>query len=463
MKLSLAQIGRAMQAVGDFENSQDLVASRVQTDSRLVQPGDLFVCIAGQRFDGHNFAREAVHKGALAVVVERPLLDLSSDVPMLLVQDSIQALADLASYWRRQFQGRVIAVTGSAGKTSVKEMIASILAQAAVVDKNYKNWNNRLGVSLSVLGMHGREDYWVLEAGVSEWGEMDALAAVLAPDVAVMVNVGPAHLQGLQSVEGVAREKLRLVEAVSPGGAAVISSDYPELMQMMPGREDLRILTFSTRTEVPGDFRLAGMGRGWAGECEVRIEEESGTFVLQLPGDMPWIGENVLAASVVSRHLGCSVSDIQTGLSHVRLPEHRGHLVKCGRLTILDDCYNANPLSMRWALDWARERAGSDPLILILGEMKELGAQAESCHSDLGFWAGQTGADHVLYFGNYGQSVHQGFDLAGGKDFHHIQGPEDFIRLWPKLGITSGLVLVKGSRGCALERFVHLLQQEIRV
>lgn len=462
MKLSLAQIGQAMQAVGDFENSQDLLASRVQTDSRLVQPGDLFVCITGQRFDGHNFAREAVHKGALAVVVERPLLDLSSDVPMLLVQDSIQALADLGSYWRRQFQGRVIAVTGTAGKTSVKEMIASILAQAAVVDKNYKNWNNRLGVSLSVLGMHGREDYWVLEAGVSELGEMDALAAVLAPDVAVMVNVGPAHLQGLQSVQGVAGEKIRLVEAVTPGGAAVVSRDYPELMQALPEREDLRVLTFSTRNEVPGEFRLAHMGRGRDGECKVRIEEEGDGFALHLPGHMSWIGENVLAAAGVCRYLGCSVSDIQTGLTHLQLPEHRGHLVKCGPLTILDDCYNANPLSMRWALDWARERAGSDPLILILGEMKELGDRAESCHSDLGFWAGQAGADYVFYFGNYGQSVHQGFDLAGGKDLHHIQGPEDFIRLWRKLGINSGLVLVKGSRGCALERFVHLLQQELR-
>ncbi|MDZ7758910.1 MAG: UDP-N-acetylmuramoyl-tripeptide--D-alanyl-D-alanine ligase [Desulfovermiculus sp.] len=462
MKLSLAQIGQAMQAVGDFENSQDVVASRVQTDSRLVQPGDVFVCITGQRFDGHNFAREAVHKGALTVVVERPLLELSSEVPMLLVQDSIQALADLAAHWRRQFQGRVVAITGTAGKTSVKEMIASILAQSAVVDKSYKNWNNRLGVSLSVLGMHGREDYWVMEAGVSEMGEMDDLAAVLAPDVAVMVNVGPAHLQGLHSVAGVAGEKSRLVEAVVSGGVAVISRDYPQLVQAVPAREDIKVVTFSTQADSSGDFRLASMGRSPVGGLDLHIEDGAQGFALHLPGELSWIGENVLAAASVTRYLGSSVSDIQTGLSHLRLPEHRGHVVPCGPMTIFDDCYNANPLSMRWALDWAGENAGTGPLILILGEMKELGDRSESCHWDLGFWAGKTGAAHVFFYGNYAQAVRQGYDRAGGKNLHHIQGQEDFIHLWRELGIDSGLVLVKGSRGCTLERFVHLLQQEFR-
>ena len=462
MKLSLTQIGRAMQAVGDYENSQDLVALRVQTDSRLVQPGDLFVCIAGQRLDGHNFAREAVHKGALAVVVERPLLDLSSEVPMLLVQDSIQALADLAAYWRRQFQGRVVAVTGTAGKTSVKEMTASILAQGAVVDKNYKNWNNLLGVSLSVLGMHGREDYWVLEAGVSERGEMDDLAAVLAPDVAVMVNVGPAHLQGLQSVDGVAREKSRLIEAVPPGGAALVSRDYPELVQAMPGRKDIQVWTFSTRADSQADFRLVHMGRGQAQGYELHIQDGQGGFDVHLPGDRCWIGENVLTAACVTRFLGCPVPEIQAGLSDLRLPEHRGHMITCGPITILDDCYNANPLSMRWALDWAGEKAGSGQLVLILGEMKELGDRSETCHRDLGFWAGKTGAAHVFFYGSYEQAVRQGYERAGGQSLHAIKGQEEFIHLWRELGIDSGLVLVKGSRGCALERFVHLLQQELR-
>lgn len=462
MKLSLAQIGQAMQAVGDYENSQDLMSTRVQTDSRLVQPGDLFVCILGQHFDGHNFAREAVHKGALAVVVERPLLDLSSEVPMLLVQDSIAALAALAAFWRTQFQGRVVAVTGTAGKTSVKEMIASILEQGADVGKNYKNWNNLLGVSLSILGMHGREDYWVLEAGVSETGEMEDLAAILAPDVAVLVNVGPAHLQGLSSVHGVAKEKARLMETVSAKGVAVINLDYPELVQAISEQRDVSILTFSAWADTVADCLLVeeqtdpGTGHTLRMRCqETRIE-------LHLPTERSWIGENVLAAACTTRYLGCSPVDIQAGLARVCLPEHRGQIIECGLMTIIDDCYNANPLSMRWALNWARAKAGTDPLILVLGEMKELGEQAETSHQELGSWAACTRAAHVFYFGDYEQAFRKGFVQAGGTGLSHVMDEGEFLRLWRKLGVQSGLVLVKGSRGCALERFVSLLQQELR-
>lgn len=462
MKLSLAEIGQAMQAVGDYENSQDLMAVRVQTDSRLVQPGDLFVCISGQRFDGHNFAREAVHKGALAVVVERPLLDLSSEVPMLLVQDSIQALADLAVFWRTLFQGRVIAVTGTAGKTSVKEMIASILEQGADIGKNYKNWNNQLGVSLSILGMHGREDYWVLEAGVSETGEMEALAAILAPDVAVIVNVGPAHLQGLSSVHGVAQEKTRLAETVPAKGMVVINQDCPELVDAMSKQRDVPVLTFSPRADTDADCLLVqeriDPGTGY----DVRMRCRELDIDLQLPAERSWIGENVLAATCTTSYLGCTPVDIQAGLARVCLPEHRGQMIECGRITIVDDCYNANPLSMRWALNWARSKAGSGPLILVLGEMKELGEQAETSHQELGGWAASTRAAHVFYFGDHDQAFRKGFEQAGGTGLSYVAGEGEFLRLWRKLGVKSGLVLVKGSRGCALERFVYLLQQELR-
>ncbi len=462
MKLSLAHIGQAMQAVGDYENSQDLIASGIQTDSRLVQPGDLFVCISGQRFDGHSFAREAVHKGALAVVVERPLLDLSSEVPMFLVHDSIQALTDLAAYWRRQFQGRVIGVTGTAGKTSVKEMVAAILEQRGVVGKNYKNFNNQLGLSLSILAMNGREDYWVLEAGVSEKNEMEVLADVLAPNVAVMVNVAPAHLQGLDSVAGVAREKAKLVQAVPVGGAAVFSLDYPELTQAISNREDIFSCSFSLRSEGKADLCVDHQGNDAAGDYRLAVKGQDGRIELCLPGARSWVKENILAAVSVAWYLGVPASDIQDGLGRVKLPEHRGQILTCGGLTILDDCYNANPLSMRWALDWAREKAGSRDLVLILGEMKELGDQAEPSHRELGTWAAETGSGQVVYFGGYEQAFGQGFEQAGGKALHLVQSEEQFARLWPQLNVHSAVVLVKGSRGCALERFVQHIQQEHR-
>ncbi|MFW6314593.1 MAG: Mur ligase family protein [Desulfohalobiaceae bacterium] len=203
--MTLAEVGRAMQAVGEYEDHSEQQVQRIQTDSRLVEPGDLFVCLQGENLDGHNFARDAVHKGALGVVSEKPLWDLHIEVPVLLVQSSLQALGQLAAYWRSKFQGRVLAVTGSAGKTTVKELLASILGQRSQVGKNFKNWNNELGLPLSILGFSCREQYWVLEAGISKKGDMDILGQILNPDLALVVNVGPAHLQGLQDLGGPAR------------------------------------------------------------------------------------------------------------------------------------------------------------------------------------------------------------------------------------------------------------------
>jgi UDP-N-acetylmuramoyl-tripeptide--D-alanyl-D-alanine ligase len=183
---------------------------------------------------------------------------------------------------------------------------------------------------------------------------------------------------------------------------------------------------------------------------------------LQLPAERSWIGENVLAATCTTSYLGCTPVDIQAGLARVCLPEHRGQMIECGRITIVDDCYNANPLSMRWALNWARSKAGSGPLILVLGEMKELGEQAETSHQELGSWAASTRAAHVFYFGDHDQAFRKGFEQAGGTGLSYVPDEGEFLRLWRKLGVKSGLVLVKGSRGCALERFVYLLQQELR-
>jgi UDP-N-acetylmuramoyl-tripeptide--D-alanyl-D-alanine ligase len=463
MKLSLAHIGQAMQAVGDYENSHELMAIRVQTDSRLVQPGDLFVCIQGECFDGHNFAREAVHKGALAVVVERPLLDLTPEVPVLLVHNSVQALADLAAYWRSQFQGIVVAVTGTAGKTSVKELIASILAQKATVGKNYKNWNNKLGVALSILAMSGREDYWVLEAGVSEIGEMEELSAILTPDLAVMVNVGPAHLQGLHTVQGVAREKAQLLKTIPKGGVAIVSQDYPELIQAVPRREDIVLRTFSVYSDSGADCFLF-QTKGQVKEDEnLVIMAQGQDLELNLPTGRFWILENILAASCAARHLGCALHDIQAGINRLCLPEHRGDTIECGHVTILDDCYNANPLSMRQALKWAKQRADAKSLVLILGEMKELGAQAEFWHEELGGWSADLDPTTVFYSGDHEQAMRRGFERCGGTCLYPVESEKEFLSLWRSIGLQSGVVLIKGSRGCALERFVRILQRELKV
>ncbi|MFO8031922.1 MAG: UDP-N-acetylmuramoyl-tripeptide--D-alanyl-D-alanine ligase [Desulfohalobiaceae bacterium] len=461
MKLTLAEVGQAIQAVGEYEEHSEQLVQRIQTDSRLVEPGDMFVCLQGENLDGHNFAREAVHKGAMAVVSERPLWDLHIEVPVLLVQSSLQALGQLAAYWRNKFQGRVLAVTGSAGKTTVKELLASILGQRSQVGKNYKNWNNELGLPLSILGFSCREHYWVLEAGISKKGDMDILGQILNPDLALVVNVGPAHLQGLQDLAGVAREKARLLHYLRPGGLGVVSRDYPELTQRLPLREDMRLIPFSTR---PGEARLQGtyLGLQPSGKSRFELDLEGQVLDLDLELHGEFMLENLLAACSAAWSLGLDPEAIRLGLQQADPPEHRGQVKRLGKFLVIDDCYNANPLSMRCALEHAQALASKGQLYLILGDMKELGQQSEEAHEDLGRSVAELEPSGVFYIGEYASQFQAGYTSQGRAEvLHLLRDVQEILPCWRKLGPRQGILLIKASRGCRLERCLQLLGPEL--
>ncbi len=461
MKLTLAEVGRAMQAVGEYEDHSEQQVQRIQTDSRLVEPGDLFVCLQGENLDGHNFARDAVHKGALGVVSEKPLWDLHIEVPVLLVQSSLQALGQLAAYWRSKFQGRVLAVTGSAGKTTVKELLASILGQRSQVGKNFKNWNNELGLPLSILGFSCREQYWVLEAGISKKGDMDILGQILNPDLALVVNVGPAHLQGLQDLGGVAREKARLLHYLRPGGLGVVSRDYPELKQRLPVREDMRLVSFST---IPSQAKFHGqyLGLQTSGKSRFQLDLEGHVLDLELDLHGKFMLENLLAACSTAWSLGLDPEAISLGLQQTVLPEHRGALRELRDFIVVDDCYNANPLSMRCALEHVSSLAGQGNLYLILGDMKELGDRAEEEHENLGRFVAELDPSGVFYIGEYTDQFRAGYLSKGRAEILQLmQNVHDLLPCWRKLDPRQGILLIKASRGCRLERCLQLLRPEL--
>lgn len=461
MRLTLAETGQAMQAVGEYETYTEQVVRRIQTDSRLVEPGDMFVCLQGENLDGHNFALEAVHKGALAVVAERPLWDLHIEVPLLLVQNSLQALGMLASYWRSKFQGRVLAVTGSAGKTTVKEILASIISLRYDVGKNFKNWNNELGVPLSMLGFSCREQYWVLEAGVSKKGDMDALGQMLAPDLALVVNIGPAHLQGLQDIKGVAREKARLLHYVRPGGQGVVNCDYSDLIRRIPAREDMRLVYFSARGG-QAKFKGAYLGLNAYNRSLFKLDLDGEAISVELELQGEFMLENILAACTAAWMLGLDPDAICKGLQQVRIPEHRGQIKKQGPFLIIDDSYNANPMSMRCALEHAKQIAGSGDLYLVLGDMKELGARAKQEHEDLGRFVAGIGARHVFYIGDYARHFQTGYNTRQQSDnLHLLPEVRALLPSWQALNPNQGTLLVKASRGCRLERCLQILGPEL--
>ena len=457
------QLDEVIQATGAATNGfagKGIEISGVRTDSRLVRTGDLFVCLPGENADGHAFAEDALQRGASAVMAQKPMPQIGERVPVLRVEDCLIALGDLGARWRDRFGGTVVGITGSAGKTSLKELLAAILAQRARTAKNYKNWNNRLGVPFSLLGFSGGEDYWVLEAGVNQAGEMDELARILRPDVGLIHNIGPVHLEGLGGEDGVAREKSKLAASVPDGGLVLISADYPLLNEALPGRPDVRTVRFSCergRARYTGEY----MGRT-GGVAKYRLDLD-GTVLEVTPGfQAGYQLENILAAAVAAWELGCTVGDIEAGLASAEMPEHRSQIFHVGGWTLIDDCYNANPLSVRLALESAGEMGGSAAFVAFLGDMLELGETSEAAHYEMGREAALRGVDHLLYSGRYIREVERGYREAGGRDGPRpVETSEELAAFCRGLEASGGTVLLKASRGCRLERFLQVLQKEL--
>jgi UDP-N-acetylmuramoyl-tripeptide--D-alanyl-D-alanine ligase len=453
--MMLSEILAATGAVGDLGDVGNPVFDGVCTDSRAVTPGRLFVCIPGERFDGHNFASEAVKKGAGAVLADRPMPDLVSRVPVLLVKDTVAALGRLAGHWRRKTTAKVAAVTGSAGKTTVKELLAAILAQVGPTSKNYKNFNNLIGLPLSMLEARADDAFWVMELGVSIPGEMRDLAAMAAPDVAVVVNVGPAHLEGFGDVAGVAREKCELLRQVAKGGAALAGMDYPELWD--EARRVFPRVAGMSAQGLDAPYKAAYLGpREEGGLFSIRLGDLA--MELALPYRGGHFAENILAAAACAHMLGAGEDAIRAGLTRAAIPEQRFSCRRHGCFTVVDDTYNANPLSMRRALEAGLEMAAGEPFVPVLGEMLELGAATREEHVRLGEFLAGLHPAAVFFHGQSAADVARGLARAGyaGQSFA-VASPSEFLKAFTGLGLTGGVVLFKGSRSVRMEAFAAAL------
>ncbi|MDY7002171.1 MAG: UDP-N-acetylmuramoyl-tripeptide--D-alanyl-D-alanine ligase [Thermodesulfobacteriota bacterium] len=459
MNLSLSDLSDAVCAYGDLGPFEDAVASGVAIDSRLVKPGEVFACLPGENFDGHAFALKAVSRGACAVLAERPLPELEGKAPVLMVPNTLEALGRLGAYFRQKAGAHVTAVTGSAGKTTAKEMLADILSRLGPTGRNYKNFNNLLGVPLSMLKFSGLEKFWVLELGVSLPGEMDGLGSMVLPDLAVILNIGPAHLEGLSDMRGVAQAKASLLRYLAPEGRALVSMDYPLLWE-----EALKIVPhaigFSCREKAaPYQGRYLGSDENGLGRFS--LELSGSRLELSLPFCGEYFAENVLAAAAAAHLLGADLEQIRRGFEKSACLEQRFHCRDMGSLLLIDDTYNANPLSMVRSLEAAVELAKDRPLILVLGDMMELGPGAHEAHRELGRRIAKTPCGTVFFHGEFAKDVALG--LGNGNwpgRFMQTTGPEAFAGTWKDLGVASGVVLFKGSRSMKMEEYVSALTRE---
>ncbi len=456
-------VGEMAQALGLPADScaghEGRVLARAVTDSREAAPGALFVCVPGARVDGHDFAASAVERGAGAVLASRPLPEVAAlGVPVLVVPDSVKALGRLAAHWRDRTAAKVVCVTGTAGKTTLKEALAAILAVRGKTAKTPLNHNNQIGMPCAVLDTDGDEAFWVMEAGISHEGDMDELAAILRPDLAVILNVGPGHTEGLGG-KGVAWHKARLLAHLAPEGTALVSADYADL-----------VAEAQASGAKPVYFTAAGADTPYS----ARMDEMAGNFHLELAGKglaaaTPFHGafgaENAIAAAAAAHLLGLSEDEIRRGFAEAPLPPQRSARKELGPWRVIDDTYNANPLSMRRMLEAAAEEARGTglPLVAVLGEMGELGAESAKHHEDLGRLLGRLGVDAIYWKGGHGEDVRAGLAEAphAAPIWTPVTGPEDFVRAWETAAPfpQGAVVLFKGSRVNRLEELLAALEK----
>lgn len=441
----------------------DVWVTSVVTDSREVTPGALFVCVPGARADGHDFAGKAREQGAVALLASRPLP--GAGLPVLLVPDTVKALGRIAALWRGKTTARVVAVTGTAGKTTLKETLAQVLSVRGVTARNAMNHNNQIGMPCSLLAAEGNEDFWVMEAGISHEGDMDELAPVLRPDLAVILNVGAGHTEGLGK-KGVAWHKARLLAHLAPRGLGLVSADYPELAR--EARASGAQLNFFSAEGKAVEYRAAYVGPvpGNEGAGAAR-----GLYRLWLNGEpcevlAPFRGEygteNSIAAAAAAHLLGLSTEEIAQGFARAALPPQRFSQSRLGSWELIDDTYNANPLSMRRMLEAAAEQARGRAFVAVLGEMGELGEAANAMHEQLGRHLARLKPAAVIWKGGHAEEVRAGLARGGyGGLCLTVDGVETFISAWKAFlrGVKpdrdrGGVLLFKGSRFNRLEELL---------
>jgi UDP-N-acetylmuramoyl-tripeptide--D-alanyl-D-alanine ligase len=385
--MTLSNIAKACGGTytGDDALKEKVIAGAV-TDSRQVEKDYLFIPIKGERVDGHDFIPAVFEKGALAVLSEHELQDAVG--PYILVDSSTEAMKKIAAFYRTQLKCRVVGITGSVGKTSTKEMIASVLSEKYEVLKTAGNFNNEIGLPLTIFKIRAHHEVAVLEMGISDFGEMHRLSAMAQPDICVITNIGLCHLENLGTRDGILKAKTEMFEHMQPDAIAILNGDDDKLCtkQIVNGRPAI----FYGFGEVSGtknsvyatDIKNLGLEG-----MRARIHTPQGDFDAQIPIPGEHNVYNALAGTAVGLELGLNTDEIKSGIAKAQTIAGRTNLLKVGGMTVIDDCYNANPVSMKASIDVLAHTKGRR--IAVLGDMGELGSDEKAMHYGVGLAVGQ--------------------------------------------------------------------------
>jgi UDP-N-acetylmuramoyl-tripeptide--D-alanyl-D-alanine ligase len=441
-------------------NGQQLFTS-VSIDSRSVDANTLFVAIRGPRHDAHTFLEEVFSAGAAGALIERgsPRTEVATDKPLIAVDDTTAALGLLAKHHRKDFEGPVVAITGSSGKTTTKELCAAILEKMGPCLRTQGNLNNHYGLPLTLLRREPEDEYAVVEIGMNHPGEIAPLVDIANPSIAIITNVGSAHIEHMGSAEAIAEEKGALIENLRPEHVAILNADDP-LVMAQAKRTAAKVLRFGFDSSA--EFRASVVKRVRDG-FRFQLHTPGGGRLVQVPGTSEVMIPNALAASAAAFSAGASLDHIQAGLASYQGVAGRMQLHSLSEgISIIDDTYNANPESMSAALTSLESLAKEtgQRAVAVLGDMGELGEHAEEAHRELGKQCAQLNLGQLIAFGTFSEELASSAESAGLRrecisNADHI---DDIIRRVNHVLRPNDLILVKGSRSMKMERIVQALR-----
>jgi len=448
--LTLSQIA---QFAGASLSSGDgtAVINKVSTDSRTIKPGELFVALRGENFEGHDFVAASAKAGGTGALVDLQWVgNVPNNFALLRATDTLQAYQTLAANYRRSLAMKVLAITGSNGKTSTKDFAAAVLARRFRVTKTEGNFNNHVGLPRTILEATSEDEVAVWEIGMNHPGEIAALSKIAAADAAIVTNIGVAHIEFMGSREAIALEKGALAEAIEPQGTVVLNADDP-FTEGIAAR---------TRAKVV----LAGTTGGAVRAIEIRQSAEGSEFTIvegahrcraQLPVAGLHMVQNALLAVAAGRAFGLSIEECAAGLAAAPLTKARLQIKEINGVQFLDDSYNANPDSMKAALRTLVELDTEGKRIAVLGEMRELGAESERAHREVGETAATLGVNQLITIGDTAELIAEGARTAGLDKVSSVRSTAEAAKLLGEIAEPGDLVLIKGSRAARTEEVIQ--------
>lgn len=458
--MSLQNIASACQGTYYGEESKkELEITGVAIDSRKIEQGFLFVPIKGERVDGHNFIPQVMENGALCTLSEQELPN--ADYPYILVDSTVQALQDLAKYYRSCLDIKVVGITGSVGKTSTKEMVASVLGEKYSVLKTAGNFNNEIGLPLTIFNIREEHEVAILEMGIDGFEQMHCLAKIARPDIGIITNIGYCHLESLGDRDGVLKAKTEMFDFMNENPSILLNGDDDKLctVEEVDGQKPVFFGLEDSNAYYATDIESLGL-KGT--RCTLHLADcNTVTAQIHIPGNH--MVYNALAGAAAGCALGLTPEEIKAGIEKLVPVAGRNNLIETEHLLVIDDCYNANPMSMKASLDVLTNALGRK--VAIIGDMKELGENENSLHFETGIYASEKGIDMICCIGPLAKYMAEGArEAKESQDYNehqivrYFETKEDFLEQMNTIIEKGDTILVKASNSMKFTEIVELLQ-----